>query len=70
MNISILNEHDYDSFAVKDIEGLLNKIKGDKNVAPMYKSMNAESFKNWVEMGITRKQFEKLRMLNDSIMYN
>jgi hypothetical protein len=43
----------------------LTHLREDSRVAEKYKRMDAEEFRQWVEDGLTPKQFEKLQAINN-----
>jgi hypothetical protein len=65
LRVTIIRDDDYDSFVIPDIEVFLEHLRADPRIAEKYKSMDAEEFKQWVEDGLTPKQFEKLQALNN-----
>jgi hypothetical protein len=66
LRVTVLRDNDYDSFVILDLENFLMHLKKDSKIGEKYKRMDAGEFRQWVEDGITPKQFEKLRALNNS----
>ncbi len=65
LRVTIIRDHDYDSFLIPDIETFLVHLRADPRIAEKYKIMDATEFRQLVEDGLTPKQFEKLRALNN-----
>lgn len=65
LRVTIIRDHDYDSFLIPDIETFLVHLRADPRIAEKYKRMDATEFRQWVEDGLTPKQFEKLQALNN-----
>ena len=65
LRVTIIRDDDYDSFVIPDIEVFLSHLREDSKIADKYKRMDAEEFRQWVEDGLTPKQFENLQALNN-----
>lgn len=64
LRVTILTDDSYESFVIVDIELFLHNLRQDPRVANKYKQMNIEEFKQWIDEGLTSKQFKKLQDLN------
>lgn len=65
LRVTILRDDDYDSFLIPDIDLFLIHLRKDSRIADKYKRMDAGEFRQWVEEGLTPKQFEKLQAINN-----
>jgi predicted DNA binding protein len=65
LRVTIIRNDDYDSFVIPDVDMFLTHLREDSRVAEKYKRMDAEEFRQWVEDGLTPKQFEKLQAINN-----
>ena len=65
LRVTIIRDDDYDSFLIPDVDLFLIHLRSDPKIAEKYKRMDAEEFRQWVEDGLTPKQFEKLQALNN-----
>ena len=63
--ISIEDKDGYSTIIVNNIENLYEKMKKNPRVGNKYKQMALWKFIEWIEHGITPKQFYKLQLLND-----
>jgi hypothetical protein len=64
LRVTLIRDDDYDSFLILDIDLFLTHLRNDPGIADKYKRMDAGQFRQWVEDGVTPKQFAKLQALN------
>ncbi len=66
VRVSLITNDDYETFVIYDIDDfLLRKLRNDPRIAEKYKQMTKAEFIEWVEQGVTPKQYKKLHALND-----
>lgn len=65
LRVSWMGNDEFETFIINDITNFLEHLKADPKISTKYKTMNEHEFREWVEQGISAKQFNKLKKLND-----
>lgn len=64
IRVFLFKNGSYETFDILEIDKFFEKLKADPRISNKYKKMNIAQFIEWIDRGVTPKQYAKLNHLN------